>query len=258
MTTAFTESQVLEACHTLFGPDIASSRAFLHNIRPGGLKAAYRRKAKETHPDGVAGTDPLLQKQQAALFIEVLKAYDLLNAFLKEREGERRTQRVSSRHGSSSSSKTAERGTPTDARYAGPLPQRPLEFGRYIYYRGRIPYSSLIRSLGWQRSQRPVLGDIAVRWGWLNTVGIQRIIGSRHARGRFGEKAMDLGLLSSFQVKTLLFYQRSHQKRLGQYFVEQGLLSREELDRLLDELHEHNSRMLDRHGHHFTVRAQTE
>jgi curved DNA-binding protein CbpA len=238
LAPAFNESQVLEACHTLFGSEIATSRAFLFYIRPSGVRSAFRKKAKETHPDVAAGRDPLLQKQQAAVFIEILKAYDVLNTFFKERkEGWWHA-------GPARSSKPSGSGPRAAARYAGPIPQSPLEFGRYIYYRGYITYTSLIQALGWQRAQRPVIGDIAVRWGWLNTFGIQNIIASRQVRGRFGEKAINMGLLSSFQVNALLFYQRSQQKRLGQYFVEQGLVTRKELELLLNGLNDHNSRML--------------
>jgi curved DNA-binding protein CbpA len=246
LTRALTESQVLQACHTLFGSEISPSRAFLFYIQPSGVKSAYRKKAKETHPDASAGQDLLLQKQQAAAFIEILKAYEVLNTFFKEREEGWWRERVGVRPARTSRASHAASAPRPEARYAGPIPQRPLEFGRYIYYRGHITYASLIRALGWQRTQRPVIGDIAVRWGWLSSTGIQQILASRQAEGRFGEKAMHLGLLSSFQVKTLLFYQRSRQKRLGRYFVEQDLLTQEELDRLLNDLHDHNNRMFAR------------
>ncbi len=243
MPPAFTESQVLAACHTLFGSDVLTSRAFLHYIQPSGVKSAYRRKAKETHPDAVAGLDPSLQKQQAAVFIEILKAYDTLNGFFKEREEglwlvEEQVQRPRNTWSGESVKK--------HAHYGGTIPQRPLELGRYLYYRGVVTYADLIQALSWQRVQRPVIGDIALRWGWLNNDGIGQIIAARHVPGRFGEKAINLGLLSSFQVKTMVFYQRSQQQRLGQYFVQRGLLSAAELDRLLKELHEHNSIMLSR------------
>jgi len=41
-------------------------------------------------------------------------------------------------------------------------------------------------------------------------------------------------------LRTMLFYQRSQQKKLGQYFVERDMLSFEEIERLAVEQREHN------------------
>jgi hypothetical protein len=101
----------------------------------------------------------------------------------------------------------------------------------------------LIDAVVWQRKQRPVIGDIALRWGWLNNGAIEQIIRSGGVRGRFGEKAVDLDLLTSFQVKALLFFQSSQQERLGGYFVQRNILTPEELEGLLRELREHNARV---------------
>jgi len=57
---------------------------------------------------------------------------------------------------------------------------------------------------------------------------------------------MGLGLLSPFQVKTLLFFQRSQQERLGQYFVVHQLLSKDNLERFVADLQEHNARVVAR------------
>lgn len=249
MARPITESQVLLACQTLFGSEIPASRAFLQYLQPSGVKSAYRRKAKETHPDIIAGTDPGLQKQQSLLFVEILKAYDVLNAFFKQRE------RGLWRLPAATPPRTRARPRPhagttqrpdgnADLKRPRPIPKRPLEFGRYLYYRGCISYKTLIEAVTWQRIQRPAIGDIALQWGWLNSIGIQQVLNARHVFGRFGEKAVGLGLLSSFQVKTLLYFQRSQQERLGRYFVLNGFLSQHELDRLVADLDDHNARIL--------------
>jgi hypothetical protein len=252
LTTAFTESDVLRACQTLFGPDIPSSRSFLFYVQPSGAKSAYRRKAKETHPDIAAGMDPLLQKQQSLLFVEILKAYEILNAFFEEREKGFWTERCFRPQPRSDANRPNRKagsenfaGPHGSARYRGRVPNRPLEIGQYLYYRGYISYQALIEALTWQRNQRPVIGDIAVRWGWLSSAGIQQIMKTTHVRGKFGERAASLGLLSLFQVKTLLFYQRSRQERLGKYFVSHGILTEKDVERAASELREHNSRVLE-------------
>jgi hypothetical protein len=262
LTQRLTEAQVAEACKTLFGSDITVRRSFLLYIQPSGAKSAYRKKAKETHPDLFAGADLQQQKKQALLFIEILKAYDVLNAFFKQRDEGlwREVKRAAAPRAHRTAAKRPEaahepahkeqehpKPSEKDTQFwGGGVPFRPLEIGRYLYYSKRISYQGLIEALVWQRSQRPVIGDLALRWGWLTSGGIDQITQSSGLSGRFGEKAMSLGLLSPFQVKTLLFFQRSQQERLGQYFVMHKLLAKDDLERYVEELQEHNARVVAR------------
>jgi hypothetical protein len=177
-----------------------------------------------------------------------LEAYDVINRFFKEREEGLWTASVgsaipSNRTGAHqerpSRSPSARKQSSTD-HYRGPVPFRVLEIGRYLYYSGHISYSALIAALIWQRKQRPVIGNVALRWGWLVKPSIERITAAQDVPGRFGEKAVRLGLLSGFQVNTLLYYQRTHQERLGKYFVIKKLLTAEQLELLARKLNEHN------------------
>jgi len=52
-----------------------------------------------------------------------------------------------------------------------------------------------------------------------------------------------LGLLGQAQVQTLLFFQRSRQQKIGRYFIEAGLLSELQIERLAAECHQHNNRV---------------
>jgi hypothetical protein len=252
LTTSFTETEVLRACQTLFGTEIHISRGFLFSLQPEGLKAAYRKKAKETHPDLFACEAPNVQKEQASRFRDVADAYDVVNRYFEQRE-----KRVSV---SSSPGPAFRSPREQDKNAGGPvnnvngpagfsvyrsLPICSLQFGQYLYYRGFISYRALIDALVWQRKQRPIIGYIARQWGWLNNEAIERIIRARSLRGRFGEKALALNLLTSFQVKVLLFYQRSRQRRLGTYFVQHNSMKPEKLERLAQELREYNRRFRD-------------
>lgn len=252
MTTPLAEATVLQACRTLFGPGPDISREFLHYIQPEGAKSAYRRKAKETHPDFYYTEDNRIQQQQTELFRNILDAYDIINLFFKEREeglwtashdADPRTDRKEAHQASSPRSRSARRQSGND-HYRGPVPFRVLEFGRYLYYTGTISYWSLIEALTWQRKQRPIIGNVALRWGWLAEPSIERITAAGNAPGRFGEKAVRLGLLSDFQVRTLLTYQRSQQERIGKYFIMKKILTSDQLDRFVQKLHEHNRRVL--------------
>ncbi len=259
MPTVLAETDVLNACRTLFGegPDI--SRGFLNYLQPNGAKSAYRKKAKETHPDYFYSEDSRIQQQQTDLFRQLLEAYETINRFFKERDAglwtpsPRVAQSASKSSWSRSSQKrpshaaydanTAWKQTANDY-YRGPLPSRVLEFGRFLYFTGHISYWSLIQALTWQRKQRPVIGAVALRWGWLDKEPFERIILASNIPGRFGEKAVRLGLLTEFQVRTLLYYQRTQQERIGNYFVLQNLLTAEHVELLMHQLHKHNALVL--------------
>jgi hypothetical protein len=247
--TPLTENEVLQACRTLFGSETNVCRGFLSYVQPGGAKSAFRKIAKETHPDLFAREASLVQKHQTALFQEIRRAYEIINLFFKQRDEGSWPPR--SQVDVSDVPRREYRHTRTDGRskepfHAGagtrkPLPFHCLELGRFLYYQGMISYEELISALVWQRRQRPIIGDIALRWGWLNTSAIERILGTMTLAGRFGEKAVNLGLLSLFQVNTLLYYQRSQQERLGRYFVQKNILTPERLERMVRELFEHNA-----------------
>ncbi len=251
MITSHAEAEVLRACQTLFGTEIRLSRGFLFTLQPEGLKSAYRKKAKETHPDFFACEGPTVQKEQASRFRDVVDAYDIVNRYFKQREIRQRAS-SSPMHAHRARERNKKEGRPVNNGDvpAGPtahkpLPLRSLQFGQYLYYRGFISYRALIDAIVWQRKQRPLIGDIALRWGWLNTAAIERIIRANGLSGRFGEKALALDLLTPFQVRVLLSFQLSRQKRLGTYFVEQNIMKPEKLEWLGRELNEYNMRFRD-------------
>jgi hypothetical protein len=249
LSTPLTETEVLQACQTLFGSETNVCRGFLSYLQPGGAKSAFRKIAKETHPDLFAREASHVQMHQTALFQEVRRAYEIITLFFKQRDEGSWGPR--SRADDAEVPRREYRHTRTDSRSKEPfhaggfarrlLPFHCLELGRFLYYQGIISYEELISALVWQRGQRPIIGDIALRWGWLNTSTIERILGAITPAGRFGEKAVNLGLLSLFQVNTLLYYQRSQQERLGKYFVEKNILTPEILEHMVRKLNEHNA-----------------
>jgi hypothetical protein len=251
--TPITESDVVQACQTLFGKDVDITRDFLSYVQPSGVKSAYRKKAKETHPDLFAADSPSLQQMKTILFREILRAYDVLTLFFKQREegSWNPAPRIPRPHRRAREDRqTAPPSGTTGARqdgtsyFRGSVPLRTLQIGQYLYYRGKISFEALINALIWQRKQRPSLGEIALRWGLIDPGGIKQISGSCERPRRFGEKAVEMGLLTLFQVNTILHYQRSQQDRLGKYFILNQTMSPEELERLALELREHNARVL--------------
>ncbi len=251
--TTITETEVVQACRTLFGKEVNISRDFLRYMQPSGVKSAYRKKAKETHPD-LFTTVPLhIQQKQTALFREIIRAYDVLNLYFKQREEGvwRHAARVPHPHDRKQDARPARPSaepsrtrTGDETYYHGNIPHRTLQIGQYLYYRGKISFGALINALIWQRKQRPSIGDIALRWGMLDADRIDKVSRTCDGLKLFGEKAVQLGLLTIFQVNTILLYQRSQQDRLGRYFVLNDILSREELEHAAWELREHNAGVL--------------
>lgn len=237
------ETALLNACRTLFGKDVNLSRDFLRYLQPSGAKSAFRHQAKAHHPDRHIGSSPQIHKQQTERFREIRQAYDLLIDFLEKRHHTRQAPQ----HSSPSASTYWQRTTAKTDRPRAPqsgkpvIPAIPLEFGMFAFYQGKITYQQLIEALVWQRRQRPTLGAIAQKWGWLTEAKVARVLGHRGRTARFGNKAVELGHLKRHQVETLLQHQRTLQQKIGRYFVEKGLLTELDVDELVQRLQRHNS-----------------
>lgn len=239
-TTPIPETHVLDACAVLFGEEVTLCREFLFYLQPSGAKAAYRRRAKEVHPDRLATAPPPVRQRGAERFRQLAEAHELVHAFFRQREA-----------GTWNPDPTPPQPAPAERQhyYRGPLPMIHLSLGRYCYYHGIIPFTALIAALSWQRRQRPAIGEIARNWGWLNEEAIRSVFNTRSSHQTlFGEKAIELGLLTHQQVNALLYYQRFRQQRIGRFFVEQGYVTQEEMERLARELHLHNARIAIQHN----------
>ncbi len=239
---AYHYSELLGACRELFGPDIDRSVLFLNCLRHEGLKAAYRRRAKETHPDIISGSNCLHEARPVEQFIKVNHAYNILNDYISIRAKKCPRSDVLKGTTSDSPCKPVRREKPPDFQehyYRGSLPHSQLLFGRYLYYRGIISYQTLLGALVWQRKTNRPIGIIAREWRWLSYHDIIEIL-SLNFGGRFGEKAVRLDLLKPLQVNTLLLHQLSSRRKIGQYFTHHNLISQQRMETLLRELWKHN------------------
>lgn len=248
LVARITESDLFEACRFLFGNDIQLSLDFFSYLQPTGAKSAYRRKVKETHPDLYGQDDSGKQQSQTEQFQKLLASYEVVCDFFKLRESGLWTPSSPSPGPVASPPSPGARGAPPRRPFSdaacgvGYMPPRRLQIGLFLYYRKCIDYRLLMDALFWQRRQRPNLGDIAQRWGWLQARDIHHILAFRGGGRRFGEKAVGLDFITQRQLQTLLFYQRSQQKKLGQFFVENSVLGHDEMEKLVQEQREHNRR----------------
>ncbi|MBT0663890.1 DnaJ domain-containing protein [Geobacter pelophilus] len=236
MIGLFNEAELRSACKVLFGNDLDPPVEFFSYLQPEGVKAAFRKRARETHPDCCAGHSARHATPPEA-FHRVTEAYNVLSAFVKQKRPAMANTPPKERHQPRKSTNDGH------VYHHGPLPRRHLEIGRYLYYRGVISYQSLISALVWQRSQRPTLGRIARNWGLLTDEAVQAILSCKKFSGFFGEKAVRNGLLTEHQLSLLLTHQRSKQQKLGKYFIQSGYLTDREMEALILDMHKHNAQI---------------
>ena len=236
---------LFKACESLFGTDIDVSVEFLRYLKPAGVKAAYRKKALETHPDRAV----LLEGQADFMetrFKEINLAYQLLQEFLScpWKYSLDETGAIYKRRQSpvKPAARRKTHSPKTEPSYRGRMPSRRLLFGQYLYYAGHISLASMIKAIVWQRLQRPSVGSIAASWGWIEGADILDVLRSRRYGEKFGECALRRGYISKDQLLLLLDRQRTIQPQIGGYFIEQGMLDSLQLYRAIAEMKKHNKK----------------
>src|SRR5574340_450142 len=244
-------SQLYNACHVLFGSEIDVSVDFLRYLQIPGLKAIYRRKALETHPDrAIALAQPSIALEQQ--FKQISAAYQELHEYLKnprrfKLSGDCAPPRPTHPcHNKNTWNGTQPRKSYSRAEgyryrlYKGTVPKRRLLFGQYIYYYGCISYRQLIDAILWQKIQRPLIGNIAVYWKWLYEDDVRDILKKRLLGEKFGESALRGGYLTPNEIRIILSWQRIIQPRIGKYFVEKGILTSSIVEKMAERFCHHN------------------
>lgn len=236
------EVELLDACRVLF-PTAEINKQFLCYIQSEGLKNAYRNRAWECHPD--ASGDNVSRPDRIELFRRSVDAYKLLNNYLKERKPSLPLRHASPQKKTIFPVPVVAKRTEGEQYYVGPMPTIELKLGLFLYYSGAVSYQAVVQALIWQRSLRPPLGDFACQWGWLTEKDVSFILASTEIVGSFGERAIALGLLTQSQLNLILLHQRSRQQPLGNYFIEQNIMSELTLRHHLRELDRHNKQVRD-------------
>lgn len=240
MDTA-SRNELLAACRVIF--DRQLDAAFLDRLRESGLKAAWRLKALDTHPDRAAGSKNGVCG--CARFIEARSAYDLLREHLRRREAQRPLS--SSRPpGPQRPARRQPQPRTATPRHKPPapiaaVPPRRLRLGEFLYHSRVISFGELAATLVCQRRQRERFCEVAVRWGYLSGAEADLLLARRRPLERTGEAAERLCLLTPRQTRLVLTFQCMRQEPLGSLFVRRGLLSHRRLQELLGRLSDHNS-----------------
>lgn len=133
-------------------------------------------------------------------------------------------------------------------RLAAKLPRRPLYFGEFLYHAGVISWQDLIKAIVWQRSGRARVGDIGKRWGWFTEdIVMDAIVGRNH--GEFlGQAMVRLDIINTFNLRTLLHQQMKEQRPLGEFFITNSMVNRQDMPDLLSFQKHHNGLYLKQNG----------
>jgi len=260
--------ELVHAGTVIFGPGFAAA-AHGAGWRTE-LRAAWRRRVLETHPDRAA----VLGRSEASLqreFRAVAEAFALLESFAagsrappSPRAGPAVASPPGATHRPPPPRGAAPRPPPAPPPRAPPpraappptaqtaegpgprLPRRRLRFAEFLYYSGRVSWQSYVAAVAWQRGQRPAIGRLAVDLGLLGQRDVIDLLERRRREGAqtqpFGEFAVRRGFLTRSQLLAVVGRQKQGERRIGQYFVEQGLLTAEDLDGARLALFGHNAR----------------
>jgi hypothetical protein len=225
--------EITSALRILYGEDICASPAVLKNLHPDRLKAVFRQRALELHPDRaiILGKSP---DEMSEAFKDVKLAYELLLDLL----GPSLEKTVFTHRSTSPKS-----GSPGDHYWEAGIPEVHLLFGQFLYYAGLITFNNLVSAITWQRRQRPSFGKIARTWEYLSDDEIRAIISSRMSGEKIGDTATRLGYMNRFQRNTVLGFQKYLQRPIGGFFQEIRVLREDEIDYLVKLLRKHNTRI---------------
>ena len=225
---------IKKALLVLFEQKMLRSYYAVNPIKTQNIKKAFRQKVKTSHPDK-AKILGISEGELTTRFQIINEAYNLLLEFLEQKE------KIIVRIISKSSSGNYTRDFSLLKRfYNGTIPQRQLRFAEFLFYRKIINFHSLIRSIVWQRRNRPKIGKLGVDLGYMSPSDITFIIRNRQYSEPFGQTASRLGFISSYQLSIILGKQKKFKCLIGEYFTNEKIITHYEMGQLLYEHKKHN------------------
>ena len=229
--------EIASALRLIYGEQITIKPELLGNLDPEGLKAAFRQRAMELHPDRAK----ILGKSSdelSELFKDVQTAYERLQELLGP-------SFEVSHHFHKKTGKPREEYSraPGEHYWEADLPQSKLLLGQFLYYAGLVTFNTLIAAITWQRQQRPSFGKIAGMWEYLSDHQISEIMSSRRRGEKFGESAIRMGYISPFQRTAVIGFQKWLQRPIGEFFQEIGILEEAEIVYLIGLMKKHNRKV---------------
>ncbi|QPJ61513.1 MAG: hypothetical protein G3M70_06265 [Candidatus Nitronauta litoralis] len=114
-------------------------------------------------------------------------------------------------------------------------------FGEYLVKKGLVDEEALVIALDQQRQQKRPLGQIALKSGLINKKDLFKILTEQRKTESkdksFGLIALELEILTMEQVDGLVASQSESNFLLGEVLVEDGVLSKNQLNQSLKEFY---------------------
>lgn len=217
------EQELHYFCRILFDLDYGIPKGFLSYIQLSGLKEAYRKKVRETHPDLAMGQSFLVQRRYAERFLVVQRAYEKLTDFIEQRD--RKNGSFFSRRPSSFFGKrerTREEIQEEARSYKPRAPKKRETPVRRKSKAGRIitpkePKVDVQRSVSSSEIEKPwVPGKL-----YKGTIPARPLL--------FGLFLYYRGVITWKTIVDVLVWQRKHRKRLGELGFHMGWLTMDDI-----------------------------
>ncbi|MEX2315769.1 MAG: hypothetical protein WD669_01365 [Pirellulales bacterium] len=112
-----------------------------------------------------------------------------------------------------------------------------MHFGLYLHRNGIITADELVAALEVQTKRLVPIGQLALEEGILSARNIFDILRAQHdaPHERFGELAIEMGLLRRDDLMRLLMIQADRKLPIGQILVWQGVLTEQQVDEALND-----------------------
>ena len=209
-------TDIIDAYKTIFSENTPKPYNII-TLDISELKSAYRLRALDSHPDRAKLTgkdEDELHKE----FREIDNAYKRLQTFLAYLS----TCKIKNKD------------------ILNIIPQTKLLFGQFLLYTKQISLKNLLEALEWQQKQRPLIGKIATDTMLISKDDVAHIMSNRKINEKFGECAIRLGIINSIQFRNIIRKQQKLQKPIGNFFLLEKILSKDELEISLKYFKIHN------------------
>ena len=110
-----------------------------------------------------------------------------------------------------------------------------MKFGLYLVKLGVITADQLVAALEIQHSRNVPIGQLAIEERLMSARDVFRVLQSQrdHPHERFGEIAVDLGLITYDELQRLLVIQMNRKPSLADVLLRQGALTAEQVEQEL-------------------------
>lgn len=107
-----------------------------------------------------------------------------------------------------------------------------MHFGLYLKKKGIVTAEQLVAALEAQLTTMPRIGQLALEEGLISPRDIFDVLRAQRESPdvRFGDLAIEMGLMTRDEVMRLLMIQANRKRPLAEVFVAEGMLSQERMD----------------------------